>query len=143
MEEYNTTLKSFKFKSNDASDRPQPLPLNMKVRKLCGKACSIWVHIKCFPLIIRNYVKEDNTIFHLGLMLHELVERLTASEFYEYEIETLEELIIKYLDERKEVFSEFPNLLGSAKPKTHFLTHYPQAVRSSPGPLDCYLQVRT
>ena len=68
-------------------------------------------------IIIRNYVKDtDNTIFHPGLMLHELVERLTASEFYEYEIETLEELIIKYLDERKEVFSKFPNLLGSAKP---------------------------
>ena len=39
------------------------------------------------------------------------------------------------MDERKKVYSEFPNLLGSAKPKTHYLSHYPQAVRLYGPPL--------
>ena len=46
----------------------------------------------------------------------------------------LEELIIDYLDERKDIFDKFP-VIGSPKPKTHFLSHYPQSIRLYGPPL--------
>ena len=82
-----------------------------------------------FPFVIRKYVVDiKDHVLKLGLMLHQIIERLTATEFKDYEIELLEDLIIDYLDARKDIFAEYP-LLGSPKSKTHFLTHYPVAVR--------------
>ena len=50
-------------------------------------------------------------------MLHEITERLTAAEFREYEIVVLEEIIISYLDERKEISENYGDLLGPPKQK--------------------------
>ena len=44
-----------------------------------------------------------------------------ASEFHEYEIDILEEEILSYLDLRKSIRAEFPNLMKNPKPKHHFL----------------------
>ena len=130
IEEYNKDMQSIKYKGHEASDRPQNVPIKKTNKKLIGKACSIWVHMRNFPLIIRKFVKnEEDPVLKLGLKLHELTERLTAAEFKNYEIDVLEEVIISYLDERKIIFEEYPSLLGTPKPKTHFLSHYPQAIR--------------
>ena len=130
LEDYNESLQKLSCKSHESSNRPQKIPLDRKSKKLKGKACSIWVHIRNFPFIIRNLIKdEEHPVFQFGLTLHEITERITAYEFQQYEIDVLEELIIKYLDERKVVFEEFPDLIGSPKPKTHFLSHYPQSIR--------------
>jgi hypothetical protein len=72
----------------------------------------------------------------LSLQLHEIVERITANEFREHEICVLEEKIIEYLDCRKELFTMHPDLLGSAKPKTHHLTHYPEAIANFGPPMN-------
>ena len=128
--DYNKMLQSLNYKGSEASDRPQSVPLKNSTKKLIGKACSIWVHMRNFPFIIRKFVKnEEDPVLRLGLMLHEITERLTAAELREYEIVVLEELIISYLDERKEISESYGDLLGPPKPKTHFLTHYPQAIR--------------
>ena len=131
IEEYNTSLKGLKYKSYESSDRPQVVPINKKTKKLNGKACSIWVHVRNFPLIIRKFVTgeiEEDPVLKLGLKLHEITERVTASEFKDYEIDVLEDIIVNYLDERKKIFDDYPVLMGTPKPKTHFLTHYPRAV---------------
>ena len=136
IEEYNKSLESLSFKSYEATDRPQSVPLNRKAKKLIGKACSIWVHMRNFPFVIRKFVKDrEDPILMLGLVLHEMTERLTASEFKDYEIHVLEEIIVHYLDERKKVFDDYPNLIGTPKPKTHYLSHYPQAIRLYGPPL--------
>ena len=72
--------------------------------------------------MIKNLVKnpEDDVIM-LGLKLHELVERLTASEYYSYEIDLVEEKLIQYLKLRKILQSQFPGLMPKPKPKHHFL----------------------
>ena len=59
---------------------------------------------------------------------HSLNQRITATEFREYEVCVLEDIIISYLDERRELYEDFPDLLGTPKPKTHFLTHYPTSI---------------
>ena len=79
--------------------------------------------------------KNDEPALVLALQLHELVERLTASEFRDFEISVLEEKIIEYLDARSELVSLYSDLLGHAKPKTHNLTHYPEAIANFGPPL--------
>ena len=95
IEEYNENLANFKFMCSESSDKPQAVPLNQNVKKLIGKAVSIWVHVRNFPFLIRKFVRdEEEPALILGLKLHELVERITATEFREYEISVLEEKVI-------------------------------------------------
>ena len=128
IEDYNRRLSNFKFWSYEASDRPQEL--TEKSKKLPGKACSIWVHIRNFPLLISNLVKDDqDEVLALLLLLSDITARVTAMEFREHEIDALELLILEYLDARKSIFEEFPDIIGTPKPKHHFITHYSQAIR--------------
>ena len=130
IEEYNNCLQGLSYKFHESNDRPQNVPTLKKTKKLLGKACSIWIHMRNFPLIIRRFVLDkDDPILILGLKLHEITERLTASEFKDYEIDVLEDKIVDYLDERKNVFDEYPALIGTPKPKTHYISHYPEAIR--------------
>ena len=135
IEDYNQSMERLKYKGHEASDRPQPVPMNKKTKKLKGKACSIWVHVRNFPFIVRKFVKDiEDPILTFGLKLHEITERITALEFKDYEVDVLEQLILDYLDERKVIFEDYP-IIGSPKPKTHFLAHYPAAIRLYGPPL--------
>ena len=128
LEDYNKKLNSFKFISYESSDKPQELP--KKGGKLSGKACSIWVHIRNFPVIIKDFaVDKDDEVLSFLLLLVEITSRLTALEFREHEIIEVEELIIEYLDTRKLLHDRFAGYLGSPKHKHHFLVHYGQAIR--------------
>ena len=89
-----------------------------------------------FPLIIKHLVDDpEDDIMKFALMLVDITNRLTAAEIRNYEISVLEDKIVEYLDARKDIFAEFPNLLGTAKPKHHFLSHYGQAIRLFGPPL--------
>ena len=57
----------------------------------------------------------------LGLLLHNIVERLTAQQFYVYEVIILEEKISQYLDDRKHIREKYPELMMRPKPKHHYL----------------------
>ena len=125
------------FKSYEISDRPQ-LIVKPKNMKLPGKAVSIWLHIRCFGMIIDSLTDDtvqDDEVMALAMDLSRITERLTATEFREYEIDLVEEKIIEYLDKRKEVYTSFPELLGTPKPKHHFLSHYGEAIRKFGPPL--------
>jgi hypothetical protein len=122
--QYNEALKKLEFRSHESSDKPCPVPVSLskKVTKLKGKAISHWVHMRNWPLIIRNIVKDqDDPVFNLGLKLHEIVERLTANEFLPYEIDLLEEKVIQYFELRKTLRVEYPNIMPNPKPKHHYL----------------------
>ena len=121
IQEYNDALQSHPLKSYEVSDRPQTIN-NRKALKLPGKAVSIWLHMRCFGMILQPFVEDyDDDVLSLGLKLGEITERLCAVEFREHEIDQLEQLILGYLDDRKLVFNDFPVLLGTPKPKHHFI----------------------
>ena len=135
VEDYNRSMGDISYKYYESADRPQSVPTSAKIQKLKGKACSIWTHVRNFPFIIRKFVKDpEDQVLKLGLMLHEITERICAAEFEEYEVHVLEEKIIEFLDLRKEIFEEHP-VIGTPKPKTHFLSHYPDAIRLYGPPL--------
>ena len=127
LDDYNTALKQYRYSSQEAANKPQELPRSQTVKKLSGKAVSNWVHCRNFPIILflNGWIIDDkNDVFRLALLLHDLTERITAEVFRPYEVETLEEILIEYIELRKIVFEMYP-VIGRAKPKHHFLLHYP------------------
>ena len=133
IEDYNKRLKKFDFHSYEGADKPQAVPARGK--KMPGKAISLWIHIRNFPLIIRPLVQDEaDEVLQFSLLLADLTSRLTAVEVRGYEVEVLENKIIEYLDKRKSLFESYPEL-GTAKPKHHFMTHYGQAIRLFGPPL--------
>ena len=134
LEEYNRKLSELGYPSYESSDRPQEV--RKKTKKLSGKACSLWVHIRNFPLIIKSLVMdEDDEVFQYLLQMVELTARITAQQFRSHEIDVLEDRVIQFLDARKLLFSSFPETLGTPKPKHHFITHYGNAIRLFGPPL--------
>ena len=57
----------------------------------------------------------------LGLKLHEIVERVTAQEYFPYEVDILEEKTVEYLDLRKTIRSDYPSMMLKCKPKHHYI----------------------
>ena len=103
-------MLQLKFPSHESGDKPYPVEIGSKVKKLKGKAVSNWVHIRNWPLIIKNLVSNfDDPVVSLGLLLHEIVERLTAHEYFWYETIIVEEKIVQYLDMRKSIRLDYPN----------------------------------
>ena len=80
------------------------------------------MHLRNWPSLIKRFILDnDDAVLSLSLLLHEVVERMLATEFYAYEIDILEEKIRQYLDLRKTIRSEYPNFMVNAKPKHHFI----------------------
>jgi hypothetical protein len=90
ISDYNISLERLGFFSHESGDKPYPVTESKKTKKLKGKAVSNWVHIRNWPLIIKDFVVDsDDPVLCLGLNLHEIVMRLTATEFYTHEIDIL------------------------------------------------------
>ena len=122
LEDYNEILKSLSLVGEEAADRPQLVP--MKGNKLPGKALSLLVHVRNFPLIIKHTGCDcEDEIVQFALLLVDITNHLTASEIRPYEVSILEDKICQYLDKRKEIFANYPDLLGTPKPKVSYQTH--------------------
>ena len=122
VDDYNKRLKDTTWKSSEANDKPQSVPVARQVKKLKGKALSHLVHIRNFPLLVDKFVRDkDDEVLALALKLHEVVERATATEFEEYEIDLLDESIIEYLESRKNARLNHPEFFARPKPKHHFM----------------------
>ena len=123
IDAYNERLRKLGWQSYESRDRPESVVSGGKsASKLKGKAISQWVHLRNFPVLIEPFVQDkDDPVLALALKLHEVTERVTAGEFYEYEIELLHDSVIEYLEMRKNLRSLHPNIFKRPKPKHHFL----------------------
>ena len=80
------------------------------------------MHLRNWPVLIKSFILDkDDAVLSLSLLLHEVVERMVAAEFYAYEIDLLEEKVHQYLDLRKSIRLDYPNFMLNAKPKHHFI----------------------
>ena len=90
ISEYNILLERLGFTSHESNDKPYPVPESKKVKKLKGKAVSNWVHLRNWPLVIKDFVVNSmDPVLCLGLNLHEIIMRMTATEFLSHEIDIL------------------------------------------------------
>ena len=139
---YNESLKTLSY---GRSDRPELISTKTNVKKLKGKALANLSHLRHFGLIIKRLnvdsqmYEEDS--FKLMVLLIYITERLMAPIIEEYELDSLEEDIVMYLDLRKKIHQEYPSMMGKAKPKHHYMVHYPEAV-SKFGPVTAYWTAR-
>ena len=137
IEEYNQALKRFPLSPQESSNKPQPVPVKNSVKKLPGKAVSIWCHARFLLSILslNDWIKDpqESTLKYAELLI-DVTNRVTAEKFEDYEIMRLEDLVILLLDLRKNVLADNP-ILGSAKPKHHYLTHYAENIRKFGPPM--------
>ena len=91
--------------------------------------------------IVVDSIMYEEESFKLMVLLINITERLMAPIIEEYELDSLEEDIITYLDLRKKIHQEYPSMMGKAKPKHHYMIHYPEAV-SKFGPVTAYWTAR-
>ena len=137
LAEYNDVLKRFPVSSQEASNKPQMVPVSTSTKKLNGKAVSIWCHLRFFlPMLHQNLLIQDpdDDILKLAVLLTEVTQRITAEKFEFYEVNILEEKVMEYLDFRQVLLEEYPSL-GTPKPKHHFLCHYGTYIRKFGPPL--------
>ena len=124
--DYNRALKRHTYASFEASDKPEPI--DVKKRKLRGKAFSILCHIRnvgfYFDFINPNIEIYGEESFKLFRMLSSIVEVVMAPVVRKYEIAMFEEEVIHYLNLRKKIYEQYPCLINKPKPKTHYLSHY-------------------
>ena len=93
------------------------------------------MRIFCSILNRNHWIQDpEDSIFKLAVMLVNITNRITAEVFREYEIDRLHDLVIDYLVLRETLVEEFP-LLGSPKPKHHFLLHYSENIKKFGPPL--------
>ena len=93
IDQYNQCIERLEFSSYESGDKPYPVPISKKVKKLKGKAVSNWVHLRNWPVLLKTLavnIDSNDSVIILGLKLHEICERMTASEFYTYEIDIME-----------------------------------------------------
>merc|ERR1719186_1329639 len=131
VEDYNVALKKLQLSPQEASNKPQQVPTSNRIKKLPGKAVSIWCHMRFFLFIVsqNGWVQDsEDDVLKLALLLTEITHRITAEKFQAYEIDRLEELIIEFLDLRKIILEQNP-ILGTPKPKHHYLCHYSDSIR--------------
>ena len=129
VDSYNDALERLQFYSYESESKPCPVPISFskKISKLSGKAISNWVHIRNFPLVVKDLIQDgEDPVLHLGLLLHEIVERLTAQEFLHYEIDILEDKIDNYMKERALVRERLPSIFHRPKPKHHYMRYVPK-----------------
>ena len=94
---------------------------------------SLLTHLRNFGFIVIEFFVEnpslaEEKVFSMILQLNNIVLKIMSSEIREYEVSLLQEEITLYLNDRKSIFEEFPRLMSTPKPKTHFASHYPEAI---------------
>ena len=137
--QYNDALKKVYFKN----DKPEQI--NIKGNKLKGKALSILNHLRHFGFILDKLNPSEEMLSDSSLDLFEklsmIADYLSAPKLRNFEIATLEETVISYLNLRKEIAEEFPNIFNRPKPKHHYLTHFPGSIKKY-GPASNYWTAR-
>ena len=129
-QDYNRAIKRHKFSGHESSDRPELIDVTKP--KLKGKALSINCHLRNIGFFL-NYCDPKPEMFSeecilLIQKLHAIVEIIMAPSLRTYEIDYFEEEIVSYLNLRQKLRTEF-ECVSRPKPKTHYLSHYPEATR--------------
>ena len=130
LNDLNLLIKNAKLSSRDAKNRPKPFKKGAD--KYEGNAGSLRVLSRILTTILSSVLEDSCTEEYL-IKLHELGEIITAPSLTITEIEvTMTQIITEYLDLRAGAVEALG--MPNARPKHHFLYHYPRAYRNL-GPL--------
>ncbi|KAE8749102.1 hypothetical protein FOCC_FOCC004271 [Frankliniella occidentalis] len=115
--ELNEAISSFPYCSKDIKDRP--IPVQEDSVRIKGGAWQVWTLLRLFPLIVFDYIDEDNEVFRALILLTEIFEISCSPVIHESHLPYLHTIIDEYLTMRVELF---PHV--NLRPKHHYLSHY-------------------
>jgi hypothetical protein len=120
LDRLNHNLSEFKFPSKD---RPNTIVLANR-HKLSGSAAQMWNLVRYLPYILYDMVPNlDDPVYDLLVKLHNIVDFCTSPILTSSEIELMDVMIQEYLNLRQDLVTD--ETMCSAKPKHHFISHYP------------------
>jgi hypothetical protein len=130
----NKSIVNF-FKKNFVDKKNMPPELNAIEQPGNGlspsmKATQLWALIRFLPLVIGDYVPEDDEHWEFLIHLSHLVDLVFAPRFTPAMINYLDTVIFDHLTMFKDLFGDKVRL----KAKHHLLVHFPTVIRKS-GPL--------
>ena len=118
IQSLNDRILNFKYLGPDRNSKPAPVKSGSS--RLDGNAAQNWAFLRLFPiLVIHNVEDVEDPIWHLLLLLKEIVEICTAPIISQEMIAYLDVITAEYLHYRAILFPLVP-----LRPKHHFLTHY-------------------
>lgn len=135
LSQLNYKIKYSKFGLHDNENRPMELSDNF-TKGIKMISSRIWCFLRFLPLLVGNYVPESDPVWHLLLMLKDIVDIVVAPKVNSSYIEYLSDLIRDHHCLFKELFPD-----EKIKPKFHFLVHYPRLIYEF-GPLICSWSMR-
>lgn len=103
--------------------------IDLKSKKLPGKAYEIWNLLILMPLILLNKVNHDDNAWQFLMSMVEACRIVCAAEIHINQTILLSHYINLYFEYRKACFPS-----SSLRPKHHYFSHYPDLLRKL-GPL--------
>lgn len=126
----NNRIKQFPYKFSDLVNKPQAITkTSLASGKVNGNGHENWALLRLLPLLIGNYIPEQEQSWEILMDLKEIVEITVSTTLSEG---TLCYLGNKLSDHRQLLTDTFPEF--KLKPKHHFIDHYVHLTRCF-GPL--------
>ena len=133
-ETLNRRIATFKFKRNDARNRPPTLTESQ--HDIVGSAAQNWTFLRFFGLIVADLVKDkSDQVWQLYLCLKRISELVCAPVIHESQVTYLDTLIEDYLYDLARLDPKKVKINFICK--HHYLRHYPALIMVY-GPL-CHL----
>lgn len=124
LDEINACIADLDYDNEEVKYIPKAFEIKkLKENNLKMSARESWQFIYLLPVCLGDRIPENNEAWQLILCLIEIIEILLGSSFYECTLDHLRKLITKFLQ-------MYQNLFGDLKPKMHFTTHLPTAIRA-------------
>lgn len=124
LEEINTCIADLDYAKEDVKYIPKPLDLKkLRENNLKMSARECWQFIYLLPICLGDRIPDSYPAWELVLCLIEITEIILGSTFYESTLQFLSRLVRKFC-------THYKSLFGDLKPKMHFATHLPTAIRA-------------
>ncbi|XP_052130221.1 uncharacterized protein LOC127751151 [Frankliniella occidentalis] len=118
LHELNEAIAKFNYSTEERKD--QPLPIQENASRVKGGAWQIWTLLRLFPLIVQEYITdEENEVWQALMMLSEITEIVCSPTIHKSNLPYLQEITNSYLTVRKNLFPDV-----KLRPKHHYLSHY-------------------
>ena len=120
----NSTIDHFPWKADDKTNKPCHIYCSGRSVEIKQTATQCFCLLRALPLLIGEIIPIHDTKWALFLDFRDIVDFVCMPAITSGQIDFLEDLIEKFIQDYKEVFPE-----SRLTAKFHYLKHYPQEIR--------------
>jgi len=122
LDQLCVTIKDFKFKSHDKSNKPEVAIVNGSFN-FKQKSAQVWCLVRTLPLLIGHVVPTNDTKWEVAIALKEMVDIIMSPVLSPAGVTYLGDLVGHFHSVYQ---TEFPQV--NLKPKGHYTLHYKESV---------------